>query len=187
MDLSDAKTWTDGIKLVVGAPHIVGPLIAATAIAVWWFRGTVERTKRDGLQSIINGRDAQLAGKDSQLAGKDSQVAGKDTQIAIMTQQAEVTEQRLKPANEIASDLTTKLANTEKETEKLKKQLEEKASPEAIAATANSVGNLVTDTGSANTFLRDVLSSKWKFYPYADTPLILRSEGKPPAATSPSE
>jgi hypothetical protein len=27
MDLSDPKTWTDGLSVVLGAPHIVAPLV----------------------------------------------------------------------------------------------------------------------------------------------------------------
>src|SRR5262245_48185252 len=144
MDLSNPKTWTDGLKVVVNAPHVVGPLMAATAIAVWWFRGTVEKAKRDGLQSIINGRDAQLAGKDAQIAAKDAQIAVRDTKIASLTTQGTVTQERLRLANEVQNNLTTKLADAEKEAEKLRKQVEEKAPPEAIAATANSTATLVT-------------------------------------------
>jgi hypothetical protein len=38
MDLSDLKTWTDGLGVVVGAPHIVVPLLIAIGGIVWWFR-----------------------------------------------------------------------------------------------------------------------------------------------------
>jgi len=40
LDLSNLKTWTDGLWGVISAPHIVLPLLAAVAIAGWWFRGT---------------------------------------------------------------------------------------------------------------------------------------------------
>jgi hypothetical protein len=38
MDLTDPKTWTDGMGVVVGAPHIVVPLLIAVAVDVWWVR-----------------------------------------------------------------------------------------------------------------------------------------------------
>ena len=164
MDLSDPKVWTDGIKVVVNAPHIVGPLMAATAIAVWWFRGTVEKARQDGLQSTIDGRD--------------SQIAGKDVLVTVM-------QERLQLANDAQKNLTTKLTDAEKETEKLRKQVEEKASPEAIAATARHTATLVTDSVSANTQLKNVLSNN-------PADLYLRSsrksgDSKPPSVTAPSE
>jgi hypothetical protein len=42
MDLSDPKTWTDGLGVVVGAPHIVVPLLLAAAGGVGGF---VEQSK----------------------------------------------------------------------------------------------------------------------------------------------
>jgi hypothetical protein len=62
LDLSSLKTWIDGLWAVISAPHIVVPLLLAVAIAAWWFRGTFERVRREGFQSIIAGRDAQIAG-----------------------------------------------------------------------------------------------------------------------------
>jgi hypothetical protein len=60
MDLSDPKTWTDGLWVVVSAPHIVGPLLIAVGSIVWWFRGSVERPKRDGLvERLHNAKEQQ--------------------------------------------------------------------------------------------------------------------------------
>ncbi len=50
-DLSNLKTWADGFWAVINAPHILGPLLLVVAIVVWWFRGSVEKARRDGLQS----------------------------------------------------------------------------------------------------------------------------------------
>jgi hypothetical protein len=143
MDLSDPNAWTDGIKIVRDAPHVVVPLIMAALATAWWFRGTVERSKRDGLQAIINGRDAQLAGKDAQLLG--------------LTTQAGVTQERLQLANEAQKDLTSKFAAAQADVEKLKKQLAEKAPAEAVLATANSTAGLMNSAFSANTALHRLL------------------------------
>ena len=116
LDLSTQKTWTDGLWAVISAPHIVVPLLVLLAIAAWWFRGTFERVRREGLQSIIEGRDAQIAGLNMQVA---------------------VAQERLRLANDLQSYASTKFADAEKEAAKLKQQIDEKASPETVALTAN--------------------------------------------------
>lgn len=136
MDLSDPNTWTVGLSVVTSAPHIVIPLLIAVAVVVWWFRGTVERARRDGLQSIVNGRDAQIVALNMQIA------LGKD---------------RFQIATDLQKLLSTKLASAEKESAKLKEQTEQNASLEAIAATARSTATLVTDLVTANTVLLDLL------------------------------
>lgn len=143
MDLSNPKTWTDGVSVVVGGPHIITPLLLTVSACVWWFRGTVERAKRDGLQSIIDGRDAK---------------------ISALTQQIEVREERLQLAIDAHKDLSTKLIDAKMEAEKLKQQIEQKACPEAIATTAKSTTKLLTDTGTVNNALRHVLSGTHTAY-----------------------
>ena len=140
LDLSNLKTWTDGLWDVISAPHIVLPLLAAVAIAGWWFRGSIERAKRDGFQSIIYGRDAQIAGLNMQIA---------------------VRQERLRLANDLQGYASTRFADAEKETTKLKQQLEEKAPPEVIALTANYAAAML---GSANV----ALQSAMKAYEKAD-------------------
>ena len=140
MDLSNPKTWTDGLWGVINAPHIVVPLLVAVAIAGWWFRGSIERAKRDGFQSIIYGRDAQIAGLNMQIA---------------------VQQERLQLANDLQEYASTRFADAEKETTKLKQQLEEKAPPEAIALTASYAAAML---GSANV----ALQSAMKAYEKAD-------------------
>jgi hypothetical protein len=116
LDLSTLKAWTDGLWAVISAPHILVPLLLIIAIAAWWFRGTFERTRRDGLQSIISGREAQIAGLNMQIA---------------------VAQERLRLANDLQEYASTKFADAEKEAAKLKQQIDEKASPETVALTAN--------------------------------------------------
>jgi hypothetical protein len=135
-DLSNVKTWTDGFWAVINAPHILGPLLLVVAVVVWWFRGWVEKARRDGLQSIINGRDAQI--------------------IALNMQNAVVRE-RLRLADEAQKYISTKLVDGEKEVTKLKQQIEDKASPEAITATANSAYALLSDLASASAALHGTL------------------------------
>jgi hypothetical protein len=99
LDLSNLKTWTDGLWAVISAPHIVVPLLLVVAIAAWWFRGTFERTRRDGLQSIITGRDAQIAGLNTQIA---------------------VAQERLRLANDLQHYACTKFDDAEKGNREIK-------------------------------------------------------------------
>jgi hypothetical protein len=140
LDLSTAKTWTDGLWAVISAPHIVVPLLVLLAIAAWWFRGTFERVRREGLQSIIDGRDAQIAGLNMQIA---------------------VAQERLRLANDLQGYAATKFADAEKEAAKLKQQIDEKASPESIALTANDTVAMVSSASVA-------LQSAMKAYEKAD-------------------
>lgn len=133
--LSSLKTWIDGLWAVISAPHIVVPLLLAVTIAAWWFRGTFERVRREGFQSIIAGRDAQIAGLNMQMA---------------------VAQERLRLANDLQQYASTRFADAEKETMKLKQQLEEKASPEALALTANVAAAMLS---SANVALRGAMKA----------------------------
>ncbi|MGB8892767.1 MAG: hypothetical protein WA322_16685 [Pseudolabrys sp.] len=135
MDLSNLKTWTDGLWGIISAPHVVVPLLVVVAIAAWWFRGTFERTRRDGLQSIINGRETQIVGLNMQIA---------------------VAQERLRLANDLQEYASTRFADAEKETAKLKQQIEEKASPEAIALTANYTAALLS---SANVAIQSAMKA----------------------------
>jgi hypothetical protein len=140
LDLSTQKTWTDGLWAVISAPHIVVPLLVLLAIAAWWFRGTFERVRREGLQSIIEGRDAQIAGLNMQIA---------------------VAQERLRLANDLQGYASTKFADAEKEAAKLKQQIDEKASPETLALTANYTVAMISSASVA-------LQSAMKAYEKAD-------------------
>jgi len=100
----------------------------AVAIAAWWFRGAFERVRREGLQSIVNGRDAQIAGLNMQMA---------------------VAQERLRLANELHQYASTRFDEAEKETTRLKQQIEEKTSPEAIALAANVAAALLSGANVA--------------------------------------
>jgi hypothetical protein len=50
MDLADPKTWADGLKVVLEAPHIVVPLLVAVGGAAYWFRGSMAKAAIDGLK-----------------------------------------------------------------------------------------------------------------------------------------
>ena len=107
----------------------------AVAIAAWWFRGAFERVRREGLQSIVNGRDAQIAGLNMQIA---------------------VAQERLRLANDLQEYASTRFADAEKEAAKLKQQIEERVSPEAIALTANYTAALLS---SANVALQSAMKA----------------------------
>jgi len=126
--------------VVISAPHILVPLLLIIAIAAWWFRGTFERTRRDGLQSIISGRDSQIAGLNMQIA---------------------VVQERVRLANDLQEDASTKFADAEKEASKLKQQIDEKASPETVALTANYTVAMLSSASVA-------LQSAMKAYEKAD-------------------
>ena len=88
-----------------------------------------------GLQSIIDGRDAQIAGLNMQIA---------------------VARERLRLANDLQGYASTKFADAEKEAAKLKQQIDEKASPETVALTANYT---VAMTSSASVALQSAMNA----------------------------
>ena len=115
--------------------HQCSAYLVVLAIAAWWFRGTFERVRREGLQSIINGRDSQIAGLNMQIA---------------------VAQERLRLANDLQEYASTRFADAEKEAAKLKQQIEERVSPEAIALTANYTAALLS---SANVALQSAMKA----------------------------
>jgi hypothetical protein len=64
--------------------------------------------------------------------------------------------ERLRLANELHQYAATRFADAEKETAKLKQQIEEKASPEALALTANYVAAMLS---SANVALHGAMKA----------------------------
>jgi hypothetical protein len=124
LDLSNLKTWTDGLWAVISAPHILVPLLLVVAIAAWWFRGTFERTRW--------------------------------APVDYLTTQIAVAQERLRLANDLQHYACTKFDDAEKETAKLKQQIEEKASPEAIALTANYTAAMLS---SANVALQGAMKA----------------------------
>jgi septal ring factor EnvC (AmiA/AmiB activator) len=152
MDLSDPKTWTDGFWLVVSAPHIAGPLVAAVGTAVWWFRGTLERSKRDGLQKDIKGRDEIINGRDVQIAGLNVQITDLNIKRSIL-------QDRLDAAKEQQSYLTKKLEDAQAEIAKLKQQIEDKAAPEVLRNITVSALKYMDQAALANTDLGNTIKA----------------------------
>jgi hypothetical protein len=73
MDLSNPHVWKDGIGTVLGAPHIVFPLLFLVAGAVWWFRGTIERGAKEGLTiqiALLNERLSLAQDQQADVARK---------------------------------------------------------------------------------------------------------------------
>jgi hypothetical protein len=64
-------------------------------------------------------------------------INGRDAQIAGLNMQIAVAQERLRLANDLQEYASSRFADAEKETAKLKQQIEEKASPKTIAVTAN--------------------------------------------------
>ena len=55
MDLSDPKTWTDGVAVVANAPHVVVPLLIAVGVGAFWVRGRfVDKPMIVGLRERLN-------------------------------------------------------------------------------------------------------------------------------------
>jgi hypothetical protein len=106
--------------------------LIAVAGGAWWFRGTVERSRRDGLQTEIKGRDAIINGRDAQITGL---------------------QQRLDLAKEQQSYLAKQLDDAQAEIAKLKQQIADRAAPELLRVTANSTATIIGQAASANNLL----------------------------------
>ena len=60
MDLSNPKTWQGGISIMMEVPHIVVPLVILLMGGVWWLRGTIERSVKDGLKAQVGALSERL-------------------------------------------------------------------------------------------------------------------------------
>ena len=60
MDLSNPKTWADGLGTLMSAPHVIVPLLIVVAGVVWWIRGMTEAATRDGLRAQIGALNERL-------------------------------------------------------------------------------------------------------------------------------
>jgi hypothetical protein len=61
VNFTDPKFWTDGANVVISAPQIVFPLLAITAIAAWWFKGSTAKGAIAGLREQVGSLKAQIA------------------------------------------------------------------------------------------------------------------------------
>jgi hypothetical protein len=75
MDLSDPKTWTDGVAVVASAPHIIAPLLIAVVGGVWWVRGKFDQSKIDGLQHRLDGAKEQQSYLTKKLDDAQAEIA----------------------------------------------------------------------------------------------------------------
>ena len=79
--------------VLAGGWHLLLFLLAATAGAVWWFRGTIERGKLNELRG-------EMAGLNAQIGNLNGQIGGLNQQVTNVKQQLETRDERLKFANE---------------------------------------------------------------------------------------
>jgi uncharacterized protein (DUF3084 family) len=158
MDLSDPKTWTDGLWVIASAPHIVVPLLFGVGTAVWLVRGKLEQSKRDGLQATINGRDKTINGLETEIKGREAIINGRDAQITGLNAQMSVLRERLDLAKE-QSYVAGKLDDAQAEIAKLKQQIEDRAALELLRATVNSTMLIIDEALSANARLGNTISN----------------------------
>src|SRR6266852_6133487 len=69
MDLSDPKTWTEGFRVVIGAPYIVVPLLILVGGAAWWLKDKIDDGEIRGLNAKNDALDQRL-----QLAADRAQI-----------------------------------------------------------------------------------------------------------------
>jgi len=74
MDLSDPKTWTDGLDVVVRAPHIVFPLLIAVGWGCFWVRGRFDKSKIDGLEQRLDLAKEQQSYLTKKLADAEAEI-----------------------------------------------------------------------------------------------------------------
>jgi hypothetical protein len=60
VDLSNPKTWADGLGTLMSAPHVIVPLLIVVAGAVWWIRGTIEAATKHGLKAQLGALNERL-------------------------------------------------------------------------------------------------------------------------------
>lgn len=70
MDLGSLKTWTDGLAVVAGAPHIVAPLVVGAWGFGWWLKGSITEgqiKERDERLELAKERVAFAAEKEAEV------------------------------------------------------------------------------------------------------------------------
>lgn len=81
MDWLDPKTWTQQFEAFKSAPIILLPTLGAIGIAVWWFRGTVCKTKIDALEGRITIFEDRLKLAAERLEASDKAKADVDLEF----------------------------------------------------------------------------------------------------------
>jgi len=131
VDFSDRQVWKNGAAVVIGAPHIVVPLLAAVAIGVWWFRGRLEKSGKDGLNGTISNLNSK---------------------IAVLNERLEYAKDRLADAKHREEEVRRAYAE-------LQGQIAANASKETLAATAGKVDTAITQLSTANNALAVALTA----------------------------
>ena len=131
MDLSNPQTWKDGASVVIGAPHIVGPLLAAVAIGVWWFRAAIGGAEVRGLKGTIGELKERIG----------------------------VLEERLRLASDREKDVKEKRDELEKQVQELRAQIAaEGAASEKVRAITAKVEAALGEFTTANTALSTAIT-----------------------------
>jgi hypothetical protein len=81
MDLSNPKTWTDGARVVIDAPHIVGPLVVAFIVGTWWLRGFLAKERIGALEERLRLAKDRLDDTAEKLNSAKAEQALLQTQI----------------------------------------------------------------------------------------------------------
>src|SRR5258705_8531460 len=84
MDFSSPKTWQDGIAAVMDAPHVLVPLVVFVMGSVWWLRGTIERSARDGLNAQVGALRERLQLAHDQQAAVTSKLDSARLEMAAL-------------------------------------------------------------------------------------------------------
>jgi hypothetical protein len=67
LDITNLQTWKDGAIVVMGAPHIVVPLLFAAATCAWWLKGKIDEGKLETHEAQLKLKDEHLQLKEDQL------------------------------------------------------------------------------------------------------------------------
>jgi hypothetical protein len=125
MDLSDPKTWTDVVKVVIEGRGIVVPLLIASVWGTWWVRGWTAKAKIVGLQE----------------------------QNKVLEEKNKLLESYRQFAEARVNDIDQKLIATTAQLTTLQDQIKSKAPQEGLLKTANSTMRGLGELRAANTEL----------------------------------
>lgn len=95
MDLSDPQVWKDGISVVVGAPHVVVPLLIAAAGAGWWLKSAIAKGAKDAITErlqLARERETDAKEKQTELEKQVEELRAKTAAGASQKELAAITE-----------------------------------------------------------------------------------------------
>jgi hypothetical protein len=112
MDLGDLKTWTDGLAVVTGAPHIVVPLVIGAWGFGWWLKGAITEgqiKERDERLELAKERVAFAAEKEAEVTKRVAELEKKAAagapkeELAALSASVDASLGELKAANTATS------------------------------------------------------------------------------------